>query len=138
MDILLHTIALEPARWTPQRVSQPIVDLLPQIADKTPFKKLEIFEPHLTYAADENAVREVFAEHQLEPVILSSYFDLAKAAPDVFEHESAELLRRVRTFGFKKVRLFPGPGIPLDDKARIESFVERVRNLVSSAPDIEF
>ena len=54
MEILLHTIVFEPARWTPKRVSLTLQEILPAIA-RTGLRKLEIYEHHLSMAADEGA-----------------------------------------------------------------------------------
>lgn len=138
MNILLHTIALEPARWTPQRVSKPLTDLIAQIAEKTSFTQLEIFEPHLTFASDHEAIRVTLARHKLQPVVLSTYLDIVRLPADEVARETAALLERVRFFGFQKVRLFPGPGIAPDDARKAGEFTERLVQLASSAPDIEF
>ena len=137
MNILLHTIALEPARWTPQRVSRALTDLIPRIA-AAGFSRLEIYEPHLTRASDVEAVREALARYELEPVVLSSYLDIAGMSEDDFACEGASLLDRARFFGFKKVRLFPAPGTAADDAAKIEKFTERIRDLADRAPGLEF
>jgi sugar phosphate isomerase/epimerase len=138
MNILLHTIAIEPARWTPQRVSQPLTDLISRIAEKTGFTQLEIFEPHLTLAPDPRAIRDALAHHNLQPVVLSSYLDIARLPAEDFPREAASLLDRARFFGFKKVRLFPGPGIAPDDARKAGEFTERLAHVANSAPDIEF
>jgi sugar phosphate isomerase/epimerase len=132
MEVFLHTIALEPARWTPQRVSRPLLELLPRIAQSR-FRKLEIFEPHLTMSGNEDRLSEAIREHGLEPVILSSYLRLA---PDTgtaskVEQQTEELLRRVSRFGFKAVRLFPIAGT----SGELE---RRARQLAASAPEVEF
>src|SRR4051794_30558319 len=117
MEILLHTIALEPARWTPHRVARPILELLPAIA-RAGFRKIEVFEPHLTLADHEEALPRVFESLRLEAVILSSYFDMNPEATfeAAFQKGALELEARVQRFGFKKVRLFPGSRVkPWDD-----------------------
>ena len=129
MDILLHTISLEPARWTPLRVSRPLVELLPRLA-RSKFKQLEIFEPHLALAPDEAAIREALKANGLEPVVLSSYLKIAGGPVDEFQREAGRLIDRVHAFGFRKVRLFFGP--------KTDLFTERLIELVSRAPEIEF
>jgi sugar phosphate isomerase/epimerase len=132
MEVFLHTIALEPARWTPQRVSRPLLELLPRIAQSR-FRKLEIFEPHLALSGNEERLRDAMREHGLEPVILSSYLRLAPEPADAgqVERQMDELLARVFRFGFKAVRLFPIAGPP----GELE---RRARKLAESAPEVEF
>lgn len=132
MNILLHTIALEPARWKPQKVVQPLARLIPHIA-QTPFKKLEIFEPHLTHSDDEPALRDQLAERNLTPAVLSSYLELTERN----KQADAELRARVALFGFKKVRLFPGRKVSPTDDAAIAVVANRVRDLAVSLPGVE-
>ncbi len=132
MNILLHTIALEPARWKPQKVAQPLAGLIPHIA-RTPFKQLEIFEPHLTLADDESALRDQLMENNLTPAVLSSYLELTE--PN--EEADDSLRARVARFGFEKVRLFPGRKVSPTDDAAIALVADRVRALASSMPEVE-
>jgi len=138
MNILLHTIALEPARWTPRRVSRTLQDMAGPIA-RAGFRDIEIFEPHLALAEDEVALPAVLAHHGLNPKVLSSYMQLSPAKSDEgqFAREAAELLQRVRAFGFRKVRLFAGGGISPDDIAAIHVFAERVGTLANMLPEVE-
>ena len=78
MKIYLHTIALEPARWTAQRVSQNLIDLLPVIAEAG-FPEVEVFEPHLTSETTSGEIRDAFARFGITPVILSSYLNMNPA-----------------------------------------------------------
>lgn len=140
MNILLHTIALEPNRWTPARVSRPLADLLPAI-DAAGFRRLEIFEPHLTMAPDENALPALLARHHLTASILSSYLDLSPAVnpPQKFDEQVRALQARLSAFGFAKVRLFPGralPGAQTSDTIRL--IASRLQTLTDARPDIEF
>ena len=138
MNILLHTIALEPARWTPQRVSQPLAALIPKIA-ATPFKQLEIYEPHLTMAEDEAALPELLAQHGLAPVVLSSYLNITPhvTTADAFTAQLRQMKERVRRFGFKKIRLFPAPGIAPTDRAEEQVAAQRVRAMLKEIPGVE-
>ena len=142
MNILLHTIALEPARWTPARVSRPLVELLPAIAGAG-FYQLEIFEPHLDFAPDEEALRRALAEHHLLPRVLSSYLELTphKTSAEVFSAQADRLLARVDRFGFQKVRLFPGAAADPSAGAYAQAVGEvarRVRGLAEARPEVEF
>lgn len=140
MNILLHTIALEPARWTPQRVSRPLSELLPTIAGAG-FYKLEIYEPHLSLLPDESAMVGLFAQHHLVPVVLSSYLELSPhIQPDYqFQTQVVELLARVDRFGFGKVRLFPGRSpSPEQTETTVRQIAERLRFLAEARPGVEF
>lgn len=138
MNILLHTIAIEPARWLPQRVSRSLLNLIPILA-KTPFQQLEIFEPHLTLATDETSVRDCLREHELSPVVLSSYLNLSPTSTDAaaFSRESEGLVERARGFGFRKIRIFPGPGVSPCDTGAVAIVAQRIRELASRLPEIE-
>lgn len=142
MHLLLHTIAIEPARWTPTRVSRPLRELLPAIAGAG-FHRLEIYEPHLALAPDEGALRAALLEHHLTPVVLSSYLDLSPHAnPDErFAVEAQALLARVEMFGFRKVRLFPGRAASIDPaalEAAVRGVAGRLRSLALRLPEVEF
>lgn len=139
MELFLHTIALEPARWTPQRVANPLVDLLPAIAHAG-FRKLEVFEPHLALAADEEALPRLFASLRLEPVLLSSYLNVnpAVSSDAAFETGLQELEARVARFGFGKVRLFPGAGIKPSDATAVAVVTKRIATLAQRLPGVEF
>jgi sugar phosphate isomerase/epimerase len=126
MNILLHTIALEPARWVPQRVSQSLLELLPAIAPAG-FRELEIYEPHLA----RHSVTEIqseLAKSRLTPVVLSSYLELSSYT----DEQMALLRQRVADFGFKKVRLFP----KVDSGVSVEQFTQRVKDVADALPDI--
>ena len=139
MEILLHTIALEPARWTPQRVAQPLGELLPAIA-RAGFRKLEVFEPHLALAEDEEALPRLFASLRLEPVILSSYFNVnpAVTSDSAFEAGLRELEARVQRFGFRKIRLFPGSGVNPLDEAAVFAVTQRIASAAERLPGVEW
>jgi sugar phosphate isomerase/epimerase len=138
MNILLHTIALEPARWTPQRVSRPLVELLPHIA-KAGFRDIEIFEPHLTVETASHEIKNALAAHNLTPVILSSYLNLNPAVTSdaVADEKIAQIVERVAFYGFKKLRLFPGPQMNPADNAGVEIFKSRVQRLAARLPGTE-
>lgn len=138
MRILLHTIALEPARWTPQRVSRLLPDLLPHVA-KAGFRDLEIYEPHLTAEPVSAGIKDALAKHDLVPEILSSYLNLDPAVTHDGTLDAAlEQLRiRIEYYGFRKLRLFPGSGMKPSDQPGIEIFIERVRQTASRLPDTE-
>ncbi len=140
MNILLHTIALEPARWTPQRVSRPLSEILPTIAGAG-FYKLEVFEPHLALLPDEIALVPLFNRLHLVPMVLSSYLDLSPHLnPDAsFAAQADDLLARVDRFGFRKVRLFPGRSpTPEQTAATVQRIGERLRDLAGRRSEVEF
>lgn len=138
MEIYLHTIALEPARWTPARVSLPFSELLPEIA-RSGFRKLEIYEPHLALSENEAALVRQMAVLRLEPVILSSYIALAPEQSDAaFAKAAEEMKERVARFGFAKVRLFPGTRVDPKDDAAVALVQSRVAHLAGEMPETEF
>ena len=140
MNILLHTIALEPARWTPQRVSRPLSEILPTIAGAG-FYKLEVFEPHLALLPDEPAMVPLFQRLHLVPMVLSSYLDLSpETNPEPsFRQQADDLLARVDRFGFRKVRLFPG-GSPsaAEVPAAVRGIGRRLHALAEERPGVQF
>ena len=138
MNILLHTIALEPARWTPQRVSRPLIELLPEIA-KAGFSQIEIYEPHLTAETVVPEIKAALEKNQLAPVVLSSYANLNPAVTSDAEVEGliTQIAERVAFYGFRKLRLFPGPKMDPSDNAGVEAFKQRVRLLAARIPQTE-
>lgn len=138
MNILFHTIAVEPARWTPQRVARPLVELLPHIA-KAGFRELEIFEPHLGADTISSEIKDGFVKSDLTPVILSSYLNLnpAETSDADLDVKIQQLAERIRYYGFTKLRLFPGSKMNPADEAGVEVFKRRARRLVSQVPDVE-
>ncbi len=136
MEIFFHTIALEPARWTPQRVSQSLTTLLPRIA-RAGFRTLEIYEPHLREEALRPAIRESLEKNALKPEILSSYLDLAALAPGDLPAAVSALEETLRYFGFAKLRLFPGPKISPGDTAAVEAFAGRLASVAARLDGIE-
>lgn len=136
MEIFFHTIALEPARWTPRKVSQTLSDLLPKIADSG-FRKVEIFEPHLRETAQWPAIREKLKECALEPVILSSYIDLAGLPEAEIPAAIASLEEALGYFAFPTVRIFPGPRVSPDDKEAVAGFTERLGRFASRFPKLQ-
>ena len=140
MNILLHTIALEPARWTPQRVSRPLAETLPTVAGAG-FYKLEVFEPHLSLLPDEPAMIPLFTRHHLVPTVLSSYLELSPHLNEdaAFQTQGEALLARVDRFAFKKVRLFPGKSpSPERTDATVTAIAGRLRQLAVACPHVEF
>lgn len=136
-EIYLHTIALEPARWTPARVSAPLATLLPEIA-RHGFRKLEVYEPHLTMAPDEAALPCMMKDLGLEPVILSSYAALGpETMEDAFARIADEMAARVERFSFRKVRLFPGQKVDPSDAAAVATVQARVAALAARMPGTE-
>lgn len=136
MEILFHTIALEPARWTPRRVSQSLTTLLPRIA-LAGFRGLEIFEPHLREEALRPAIRDALADNGLTAEILSSYLDLAALTEDDLPGACGVLEETLRFFGFRRLRLFPGPRIEPSDAPAVEAFVGRLAVLSERFRDVE-
>lgn len=138
MNILLHTIALEPARWTPQRVSQKLTDLLPRIA-AVGFRELEIFEPHLGAEPGSAEIRDALAANGQRPVILSSYVQLnpSKTSDTEFSEQMDLIGERVRFYGFRKIRIFPGAGMQPQDADGVVEFTRRARELAMGLPDVE-
>jgi sugar phosphate isomerase/epimerase len=138
MNLLFHTIALEPARWTPLRISRPLLELLPAIAAAN-FRDLEIYEPHLGGEVESPAVRDGFERLGLVPVILSSYLNLnpAETSDVLLDAGIEKLAARITYYGFRKVRLFPGPGISPPDERATAVFVERLGRLLLRMPPVE-
>jgi sugar phosphate isomerase/epimerase len=138
MNLLLHTIALEPARWTPRRVSRPLVELLPAIA-AAKFRELEIYEPHLGDGVESTAIREGFERLGLVPIVLSSYLNLnpAHTSDAVLDQEISKLAERIVFHGFRKVRLFPGSGMKPADESATAVFMDRLDRLLRRIPPVE-
>jgi sugar phosphate isomerase/epimerase len=138
MNILLHTISLEPARWLPARVSQPLIDMLPSIAHAG-FRQLEIYEPHLAASKDLEALKASVIANRLAPVILSSYLSLnpAQTTDAGFDVGIENAVGLVERFGFQKIRLFPGLGMRPDDSVGVTIFLERLRRLAARLPETE-
>jgi sugar phosphate isomerase/epimerase len=138
VKLLLHTIALEPARWTPQRVSQALVDLIPKIA-QAGFNRLEVYEPHLAAPADAEAIKASLAKYQLEPVILSSYLNVNPAETNDADLDAAieVLAQRVEFFGFSKIRFFAGSRMSPKDPAAPGAFSERIARVAKRLPNTE-
>jgi len=138
MNILFHTIAVEPARWTPRRTSRDLVTLLPAIASAG-FHRIEVFEPHLTAAPTSPQIRDTLRALDLNPEILSSYLDLnpAKTTPSQVDAKVEEIRQRVHYYGFRAVRIFPGPGMDPQDKAAIAVFMRHLDRLTAALPGTE-
>jgi sugar phosphate isomerase/epimerase len=138
MDLLFHTIALEPARWIAQRTSQDLLTLLPRIA-AAGFQRIEVFEPHLTSAVTSPEIRDAFQSSGIIPEILSSYVNLNPAVTtnDAVDEKIQEIRARIDYYGFRGIRIFPGPGMNPCDTAAIPGFVERLERLAATLPDTE-
>lgn len=138
MRLLLHTIALEPARWTPRRRSQSLTHILPAIA-AAGFHNLEIYEPHLTEATVSGEIKDAFKTWGLAPEILSSYLNLNPAVTTDSTLDAAlEVVQaRIAYYGFRKLRLFPGLEIKPSDHYGITIFVQRLRRIASFLPETE-
>lgn len=138
MKIYLHTIALEPARWTPQRVSQTLPVLLPLIAEAG-FPEVEIFEPHLTSETISTEIRDAFASNDITPVILSSYLNLNPTVTTDSQVDSLvdQIAERIGFYGFRKIRLFPGAGMKPDDAEGVRVLRERLQRVAARIPETE-
>ena len=138
MNILFHTIAVEPARWTPQRVSRPLVELLPHIA-AAGFREIEIYEPHLGKETVSPALKKAFADNGLVPRILSSYLSLNPNETTDAELQSKveQIAERTDFYELQKLRLFPGPKMRPSDEAGVEVFIRRVKIIAGRLPNLE-
>jgi len=139
MNLLLHTIALEPARWTPQRTSHGLAELLPAIAESDIISGIEVYEPHLGSDTTSQEAKDAIEANKLDPVILSSYMALNpdRACDWEFENQISRLARQVSYYGFKKVRLFPGQGMNPSDKDGIRVFKTRLTKVAEYIPTTE-
>jgi len=133
--ILLHTIALEPARWTPARVSVPLIELLPVIVEAG-FAQAEIFEPHLDQVDDAPAMRREMKKYGVEPVVLSSYLKPSLGGAEYTEGVE-KVAEYVRSYGFRKVRLFPVPDVPAGDNVGWKTLSDRIRQIAARLPETE-
>lgn len=131
--VLLHTIALEPARWTVRRTSQKLTQLLPVMA-AAGFRQIEVFEPHLS-AEGAQEITSVCKAEGIFLVVLSSYLDLSITLD---EHEVVhELRKKIEVFEFRKIRLFPGLRISPRDDAKVTFFRERLFRIAEALSDME-
>lgn len=130
MNILLHTVALEPERWTPKRVSRPLEDLLQPIA-AAGFHDLEIYEPHLGRETVSSSIKDRLQSCGLRPVILSSYLNLNPTVTSEADVEAAasQIAERIGFYGFTKLRLFAGGNLRPDDTKGVAGFTKRVARL---------
>ena len=138
MELLFHTIVVEPARWTPQRTSQTLTAILPDIA-AAGFHRIEVFEPHLTAAATSREILEAFRSLKLSPEILSSYLNLnpVKTSPEQLDAGIEEIRARINFYGFRRVRIFPGAGMSPSDTSAVSGFTKGLEHLASGLPDVE-
>jgi sugar phosphate isomerase/epimerase len=133
MNILFHTIAIEPERWTPKRVSRPLTELLAPMA-AAGFRELEIYEPHLGPETVSEEIRAGLEHHGLQPVILSSYLNPAVTDDRAARAGMEQIAERVSFYGFAAVRIFPGIKLPPADTAGVAEFVRRVAELADLLP----
>ncbi len=138
MNILFHTIAIEPERWTPKRVSRPLEELLEPIAEAG-FHDLEIYEPHLRTEVVSTSIKSKLDACGLRPVILSSYLNLNPEVTSEGEVAAGiDLMKeRVGFYGFRKIRMFAGSKLQPNDKKNITAFVDRVTRMADCMPDTE-
>src|SRR5580698_9328221 len=89
--------------------------------------------------SDEASIPELIIDQWQEPAILSSYLQVSPKLTDdtKFAAEKSALVARVRRFGFRKVRLFPGSGVSPKDKESIAIVANRVSQIASELPDVE-
>jgi sugar phosphate isomerase/epimerase len=125
---LVHTIALEPARWTPARTSQPLPVLIEAIA-AAGFSAVEIFEPHLDALKDDDAAVALLQTNRVQPVILSSYLDVAHPNAEQTAQNAADVIARMRKFGFQALRIFPGRHVNPNDTHTTARVASRLRSL---------
>jgi sugar phosphate isomerase/epimerase len=138
MNLLLHTIALEPARWNPRRVSRPLTDILTPIA-AAGFHDLEIYEPHLGVETASSEIRDAFERLKLLPIILSSYLNLnpTETSDAALDDGILRLAERIAFYRFQKVRLFPGSGVKPSDQWATDAFMARLDCLLQRIPPVE-
>jgi len=136
--LYFHTIAVEPARWSSQRISRDIVSLLPDIA-AAGFRNLEIFEPHLSSDKLSEKILDAFKSLGLSADILSSYLSLNPTQMSLEQVQAGieTIWARVKYYGFRKVRIFPGPGMDPRDEAGVEIFMRRLERLSVALPETE-
>lgn len=127
MDVFLHTIAIEPCRWTAKKVAVPLIERLDAIA-AAGFRDLEVFEPHVALAEDAGALFSRMASLGLRPRILSSYIQVSpsRTNDELFAREAGALLEKVRLGGFGAVRIFGGTGVDLRNGAAVEAAMHRI------------
>jgi len=127
---LLHTIAIEPARWTEKRVSRPLIEIIPEIA-KAGFSFVEIYEPHLRIRSSRPDIRRSLNEHGIQPVVLSSYIDAMAKTESDFAAQMDSLLELTDDFAFTKIRIFPGLKVSPTDNYLVDLFIDRIGQLAS-------
>lgn len=132
--VYLHTIALEPSRWTPDKVWRPLPELLPEIA-AAGFTELEIFEPHAEKIGFEN-LKHTLDTFALRSPILSSYIRIG------VEDEEAEIIEKLRRGvidgKFSAVRLFPGKSRVAGDQEAVKRFTTQMAKLANALPQVDF
>jgi len=112
MDLLLNTIALDPNRWTADKIPYYTLDrLLPHIAG-TPFKKLEVWQHHVSHASDDDIqwYRHLADDLGLTFSILGLYprLHLEDHARDHEMNSVQHLLDVAGVLGARLIKIFPG------------------------------
>ena len=112
MDLLLNTIALDPNRWTADKTPYYALDrLLPHIAG-TDFKKLEVWQHHVSHASENDIhwYRQLADDLGLAFAILGLYPRLhlegtaRKQEMDAVQH----LFDVAGVLGVRLIKIFPG------------------------------
>lgn len=139
-DLLLNTVALEPNRWTPDKVPHfRLTDLLPDVA-AAGFRRLEVWQHHLTHPADDDVAGLVETANALGvsmPIVgLYPTFHAEGAAR---EHAWAEVVRavqRAQRVGARKLKVFAGSlGSDAVDAAAYDRSIGFARELVALAAE---
>ncbi len=133
-SVHLHTIALEPLRWLPQKIFRPLPELLPAIAEAG-FSTLEIFEPHAKQVGFKVLKRHL-GEWNLTAPVLSSYLHILECEEETAYLET--LKSAVEDGEFRAVRLFPGEKKHPDDEESVKVFCDRLGGLADDLPEIDF
>lgn len=112
MDLLLNTIALDPNRWTPEKIPYYTLDrLVPHIAG-TDFKSLEVWQYHVSHASESDVqwYRKLADDLDLTFLILGLYPRLhlegeaGQQEMDAVQH----LFDRAGILGAELIKIFPG------------------------------
>ena len=117
---------------------QTLIELLPAIS-AAGFTELEIYEPHLRRGNDLSELKEGIVGNHLDPVILSSYINLnpAKTTAAEVAQEIELIANDISSYGFKRLRLFPGMQISPLDTDTIATFISRLKRVAERLPNTE-
>jgi sugar phosphate isomerase/epimerase len=112
MDLLLNTIALDPNRWTPEKIPYYTLDrLLPHIAG-TDFKALEVWQHHVSQASESDVqwYRKLADDLGLTLSILGLYprLHLEGEAGQQEMDDIQHLLDVAGILGAELIKIFPG------------------------------